>query len=105
MQDPSLAEEEDFWAIPELDGFTMPTLHGTPQQRQQLQDLVLRYSRIFGAAPHGGSKMSQLDIKVKPGSKPSYQPPRRVSPAIRQIIRDDFQMRVDIERLDDPSAK
>ena len=95
MQDPSLAEEEDFWAIPELDGFTMPTLHGTPQQRQQLQDLVLRYSRIFGAAPHGGSKMSQLDIKVKPGSKPSYQPPRRVSPAIRQIIREDFQMRVD----------
>ena len=36
-----------------------------------------------------------MDIKVKPGSKPSYQPLRGVSPAIRQIIREDFQMRVD----------
>ena len=72
----------------------MPKVYGTLEQKQQLTDLINRYQHLFGPAPKGGSLMSELDIKVKPGAKASYQPPRRVSPAIQQIIAEDTAMRI-----------
>ena len=94
LREATLVEEADFWEIPELGEFTMPKVYGTLEQKQQLTDLINRYQHLFGPAPKGGSLMSELDIKVKPGAKASYQPPRRVSPAIQQIIAEDTAMRI-----------
>ncbi len=65
----------------------MHKVYGTDEQKQQLTDLINRYKHLFGPAPKGGSLMSELDIKVKPGAKASYQPPRRVPAAAADIPR------------------
>ena len=95
LKEATLEEEEEFWTIPELGEFTMPKVYGTTEQKEQLTALVTKYAHLFGPAPKGGSLMSELDIKVKPGAKPTYQPPRRVSPAIQQVIAEDTAMRVE----------
>ena len=95
LKEATLEEEEEFWTIPELGEFTMPKIYGTTEQKEQLTALVTKYAHLFGPAPKGGSLMSELDIKVKPGAKPTYQPPRRVSPAIQQVIAEDTAMRIE----------
>jgi len=95
LREATLEEEEDFWEIPELGEFAMPKVYGTDEQKQQLTALITRYAHLFGPAPKGGSLMSELDIKVKPGAKAAYVPPRRVSPAIQQIIAEDTAMRIE----------
>jgi hypothetical protein len=43
LREATLAEEAEFWEIPELGEFTMPKVYGTHEQKQQLTDLINRY--------------------------------------------------------------
>ncbi len=53
-----------------------------------VQDLVREFEDLFGDIPEGGARVDPMPIDLKPDRLPRSQPPRRVSPAIGQVIEE-----------------
>ncbi|KZT31476.1 hypothetical protein SISSUDRAFT_973178, partial [Sistotremastrum suecicum HHB10207 ss-3] len=57
----------------------------TPDQRQQLEDVVLRHQQAFGLDNRLGEYNANVTIKLKPDSKPISLPPFPTSPKNREV--------------------
>ncbi|KAJ7133116.1 hypothetical protein C8R44DRAFT_870553 [Mycena epipterygia] len=58
----------------------------TEDQRQQLEEVVLKHHTAFGLDGRLGNFAAQVDITMKPNSDPVSLPPFHASPANREVI-------------------
>jgi hypothetical protein len=60
------------------------------QLAEKIRELIGRYAEVFDETlPPGGASVGAMPIDLKPGQAPRAIPPRRVSPAIREVIREE----------------
>ncbi|KAJ7210273.1 hypothetical protein B0H12DRAFT_965334, partial [Mycena haematopus] len=60
--------------------------HLTPEQRQELEAMILRNKLAFGTDGRLGNYKIEVEIPMKLGSEPVSLPPFPVSPANREVI-------------------
>ena len=70
--------------ISEYDG-TLPDVSGA-EDEVALRALLAEYSDIFGPLPREGADVPAMRITLKQGMVPRYIPPRRMSPAMQEVV-------------------
>ncbi|KZT31935.1 hypothetical protein SISSUDRAFT_964144, partial [Sistotremastrum suecicum HHB10207 ss-3] len=58
----------------------------SPDQRKQLEDVVLKHQKAFGLDNRLGEFDANVTIKLKPNSKPISIPPYSTSPKNKEVI-------------------
>ncbi|KZS89707.1 hypothetical protein SISNIDRAFT_396858, partial [Sistotremastrum niveocremeum HHB9708] len=58
----------------------------SPDQKQQLEDVILKHQKAFGLDNRLGEYDANVTIKLKPNSKPISIPPYSASPKNREVI-------------------